>query len=98
MSSVAQLEAEIYIGRGVFLKKIINPVFFFGYRKILKMLKIAYYQISSESNKNGVIYGISKWIPKLAKHFSVRCGAAQKNFPPSATALVTYMKGGSQHS
>ena len=28
MSSVAQLEAEIYIGRGVFLKKYINPVFF----------------------------------------------------------------------
>ena len=28
MSSVAQLEAEIYIGRGVFLKKIINPIFF----------------------------------------------------------------------
>ena len=28
MSSVAQLEAEIYIGRGVFLKKIINPIIF----------------------------------------------------------------------
>ena len=28
MSSGAQLEAEISIGRGVFLKKIINPVFF----------------------------------------------------------------------
>ena len=40
MSSVAQLEAEIYIGRGVFLKKIINPDFFLDIKKSLKYQKL----------------------------------------------------------
>ena len=55
-SSVAQLEAEIYIGRVVFLKKFINPVFL-RYQKVLEISKIAYskktiFQISSRSHKN----------------------------------------------
>ena len=35
MSSVAQLESEIYIERGVFLNKYINLFFFLRYQQIL---------------------------------------------------------------